>query len=54
MTDAAETHEVGDEVRGAFRCADCDLLVTSPAEADGLLVLPTCPLCRGERWRRSG
>ena len=24
----------------------------SPRESDGVLVLPTCPLCQGEEWRR--
>ena len=31
---------VGDEVVGSFRCAECDLLITSPKENDGILVLP--------------
>lgn len=43
--------EVGDEVTGRFRCAECDLLISSPTENDGILVLPTCPLCGSERWR---
>lgn len=47
-----EVHEVGDEVTGRFRCAACDLLVVSPKEADGLLVLPLCPLCGHDEWRR--
>jgi hypothetical protein len=53
-TDAREgtDFEVGDEVIGHFRCVDCDLLVKSPDENDGILVLPLCPLCGGERWRR--
>ena len=51
--DAALLH-VGDEVTGSFRCAECDLLVTSPAENDGVLVLPACPLCHSETWRRVG
>ncbi len=51
--DAALLH-VGDEVTGSFRCAECDLLVTSPAENDGVLVLPACPLCHSEAWRRVG
>jgi hypothetical protein len=46
--------EVGDEVIGHFRCVECDLLVKSPEENDGVLVLPLCPLCGGERWRRVG
>lgn len=46
-------HEVGDEVSGTFRCAECDLLVHSPAENDGLLVLPTCSLCGSPHWRRA-
>ena len=44
--------EVGDEVIGSFRCAECDLLITSPRENDGVLVLPLCPLCNGEEWRQ--
>ena len=47
-----EKFQVGDEVIGAFRCAGCDLLVKSPKESDGILVLPLCPLCDGEGWRR--
>jgi Zn finger protein HypA/HybF involved in hydrogenase expression len=47
-----EIFEIGDEVTGAFRCAECDLLVKSPAENDGVLVLPSCPLCHSEKWRR--
>ncbi|MBL6633035.1 MAG: hypothetical protein O3B97_02895 [Actinomycetota bacterium] len=49
-----ETFTVGDEVTGSFRCAECDLLVTSPTENDGVLVLPACPLCHSESWRRVG
>ncbi len=45
--------EVGDEVTGAFRCAECDLLIKSPQENDGVLVLPPCPLCGSEEWRKS-
>lgn len=45
--------QVGDEVTGAFRCAECDLLITSPTESDGVLVLPPCPLCNSEEWRRA-
>ncbi|WP_217913542.1 hypothetical protein [Miltoncostaea marina] len=52
QTENIELHTVGDEVSGSFRCADCDLLVKSPAEADGVLVLPPCPLCACEEWRR--
>lgn len=48
----SELLQVGDEVSGSFRCADCDLLITSPRENDGILVLPICPLCASERWRR--
>jgi hypothetical protein len=44
--------QVGDEVIGSFRCAECDLLVNSPKENDGILVLPLCPLCGAEDWRR--
>lgn len=53
-TDAtkAEVHETGEEVRGDFRCAECDLLIRSPKEADGVLVLPICTLCGSELWRR--
>jgi hypothetical protein len=47
-------YTVGDEVTGRFRCAGCDLLIESPKESDGVLVLPTCPLCRAEDWRRVG
>ncbi len=43
---------VGDEVTGQFRCAVCDLLIVSPTENDGVLVLPSCPLCASEDWRR--
>ena len=50
--DGTELFEVGDEVVGQFRCADCDLLVKSPEEADGILVLPSCPLCKAEELRR--
>lgn len=46
--------EVGDEVTGTFRCAECDLLITSPRENDGILVLGICPLCAGTTWRRVG
>jgi len=48
-----ERHEVGDEVRGSFRCTECDLLIVSPAESDGILVLPVCSLCGSESWRRA-
>ena len=47
-----ELYEVGDEVIGQFRCAVCDLLIVSPKENDGVLVLPACPLCNSEEWRR--
>lgn len=47
-------HHVGDEVTGSFRCDGCDLLVTSPRENDGILVLGPCPLCGNESWRRTG
>ena len=47
-----ELFQTGDEVTGAFRCARCDLLVKSPKESDGILVLPPCPLCSAEEWRR--
>jgi hypothetical protein len=47
-----EKFMVGDEVTGSFRCAECDLLITSPRENDGVLVLPLCPLCNGEEWRQ--
>ncbi|MFM9018489.1 MAG: hypothetical protein ACKORG_03495 [Actinomycetota bacterium] len=52
--DDADLLHVGDEVTGSFRCAECDLLVTSPDENDGVLVLPACPLCHSESWRRVG
>ena len=47
-----ERFQVGDEVIGTFRCAECDLLVKSPKESDGILVLPLCPLCDAGEWRR--
>lgn len=47
----SELFEVGDEVTGSFRCAVCDLLIVSPKENDGVLVLPVCPLCNSEEWR---
>mgnify|MGYP006928200056 CR=1 FL=1 len=50
--EGTETFEIGDEVTGEFRCSECDLLVKSPAENDGVLVLPSCPLCHSEKWRR--
>jgi hypothetical protein len=49
-----ELFRVGDEVTGAYRCAECDLLVHSPRESDGVLVLPPCPLCASEEWRAAG
>ncbi|MEQ9336101.1 MAG: hypothetical protein RJQ03_02810, partial [Miltoncostaeaceae bacterium] len=52
-TETHETHSVGDEVSGSFRCDECDLLITSPRENDGVLVLPLCPLCGAEGWRRA-
>ena len=51
-TEKDELFQVGDEVTGSFRCAECDLLVTSPRENDGILVLPICPLCGSEEWRQ--
>jgi hypothetical protein len=53
-TEKSEHFQVGDEVSGSFRCAACDLLVTSPRENDGIMVLPPCPLCGSEEWRRVG
>lgn len=53
-TESSELSQVGDEVVGSFRCAHCDLLVTSPRENDGVLVLPLCPLCGSEAWRSVG
>lgn len=50
--DGTELFEVGDEVVGSFRCTGCDLLITSPTENDGILVLPPCPLCHSEEWHR--
>jgi hypothetical protein len=47
-----ELFAVGDEVTGQFRCVACDLLIVSPKENDGVLVLPACPLCASEDWRR--
>jgi Zn finger protein HypA/HybF involved in hydrogenase expression len=52
--DQSDILHVGDEVTGSFRCAECDLLITSPTENDGVLVLPSCPLCHSESWRRVG
>lgn len=49
-----ELFDIGDEVIGQFRCAVCDLLIVSPKEHDGVLVLPGCPLCASEEWRRVG
>ncbi len=48
-----ETFRVGDEVTGRFRCDACDLLIVSPSENDGVLVLPPCPLCDAHTWRRA-
>jgi hypothetical protein len=50
--DDDQLFEVGDEVTGSFRCAVCDLLIVSPKENDGVLVLPVCPLCQSEEWRQ--
>lgn len=49
-----ELFHTGDEVTGSYRCAQCDLLVNSPRENDGILVLSVCPLCASEEWRRVG
>lgn len=49
-----ELFDVGDEVTGRFRCAVCDLLIVSPSENDGILVLPVCPLCNSEEWKQVG
>jgi hypothetical protein len=51
-TTKPELFVIGDEVTGQFRCAACDLLIVSPKESDGILVLPGCPLCASEEWRR--
>lgn len=51
-TTTTTLNTTGDEVTGSFRCDACDLLVTSPRENDGVLVLPPCPLCGNETWRR--
>lgn len=51
-TEKQDLHTVGDEVTGSFRCAECDLHITSPRESDGILVLPLCPLCGSESWRQ--
>lgn len=48
-----ELFDVGDEVIGRFRCAVCDLLIVSPTENDGVLVLPVCPLCNSEEWKKA-
>lgn len=53
-TSKTERFVIGDEVTGNFRCAACDLLIVSPKENDGILVLPSCPLCASEEWRRVG
>jgi hypothetical protein len=53
-TEKSDLLLVGDEVVGSFRCAACDLLVASPRENDGILVLGLCPLCGSEEWRRVG
>ncbi len=53
-TEKSELLHVGDEVVGSFRCSACDLLVASPRENDGVLVLSICPLCGSEAWRRTG
>jgi hypothetical protein len=52
-TTAHTIYSVGDEVTGDFRCDECDLLIHSPRENDGVLVLPLCPLCGSEEWRRA-
>ena len=52
MSQTTEIYTAGDEVSGQFRCEACDLLVVSPRENDGILVLPPCPLCQTEDWRR--
>jgi Zn finger protein HypA/HybF involved in hydrogenase expression len=51
-TQNGQLYEIGDEVTGRFRCMACDLPVVSPKENDGILVLPSCPLCGSETWRR--
>ena len=48
---AGDLHTTGDEVVGRFRCVECDLLIVSPRENDGVLVLPPCTLCGCEEWR---
>lgn len=50
-TENEHLYSVGDEVTGSFRCVECDLLIKSPRENDGVLVLPLCPLCGSESWR---
>jgi hypothetical protein len=52
-TTESETFSVGDEVTGRFRCNACDLPILSPTENDGVLVLPPCPLCQNDTWRRA-
>jgi len=52
MNTTDERYEIGDPVTGRFRCDACDLLVESPSENDGILVLGPCPLCGNETWRR--
>jgi hypothetical protein len=53
MSTTQELYEIGDSVTGNFRCDACDLLVKSPSENDGVLVLPPCPLCGNGTWRRA-
>lgn len=52
MNSTEERYEIGDAVTGSFRCDACDLLIVSPLENDGVLVLPPCPLCHNGTWRR--
>jgi hypothetical protein len=52
MSTTHELYQIGDSVSGNFRCDACDLLVKSPSENDGVLVLPPCPLCGNGTWRR--
>jgi hypothetical protein len=53
MSSSKTSFETGDQVTGQFRCASCDLLVVSPAENDGILVLAPCPLCGSDSWRNA-
>jgi rubrerythrin len=40
-------HTTGDEVKGAFHCADCGYGVTVYRQ------LPVCPMCSGTTWEQA-